>query len=114
MAYLNNLLIQTNMVFAKKRSGESQIIHFVHDISDTLNESDQTNILVMDFNKTFDKVEKGSIVFAKIMLLLPGLDPFFQTELNEMCLKARSLIPALSCLVCPRVLCWDPVCLFCM
>ena len=68
MAYLNNLLIKTNMVSAKKRSCVSHIIPFVHDISDTLNESDQTNIIVMDFNKAFDKVEKGfcrsSIVFA--------------------------------------------------
>ena len=45
------------MVSAKKLCCETQLIQFVKDISDTLNESGQTDIIVMDFSKAFDKVD---------------------------------------------------------
>ena len=46
------------MVSAKKKlSRETQLIQFVQDISDTLNESGQTDIIVMDFSKAFNKVD---------------------------------------------------------
>ena len=46
------------MVSAQKSlSCETQISQIVQDISDTLNESCQTNIIVMDFSNAFDKVD---------------------------------------------------------
>ena len=70
----------------------------------------------MDFSKAFDKVDHKMLL---LKLHLFGINNdvitwigslFFQTELNESCLKARSLTSVLSCVVCHRVLCWDPVC----
>ena len=59
MAYLDKhqLLHSNQHGFCKKLSCETQLIQFVQDISDTLNESGQTDIIVMDFSKAFDKVD---------------------------------------------------------
>ena len=60
MAYLDKyqLLHSNQHGFRKKKlSCETQLIQFVQDISDTLNESGQTDIIVMDFSKAFDKVD---------------------------------------------------------
>ena len=59
MAYLDKhqLLHSNQHGFSKKLSCETQLIQFVQDISDTLNESGQTDIIVMDFSKAFDKVD---------------------------------------------------------
>ena len=43
--------------FRRKLSCETQLIQFVQDISETLNESGQADIIVMDFSKAFDKVD---------------------------------------------------------
>ena len=57
MAYLDkyHLLHSNQHGFRKKLSCETQLIQFVQDISDTLNESGQTGIIVMDFSK--DKID---------------------------------------------------------
>ena len=59
MAYLDKhqLLHSNQHGFRKKLSCETQLVQFVQDISDTLNESGQTDIIVMDFSKAFDKVD---------------------------------------------------------
>ena len=59
MAYLDKhqLLHSNQHGFRKKLSCETQLIQFVQDISGTLNESGQTDIIVMDFSKAFDKVD---------------------------------------------------------
>ena len=61
MAYLDKyqLLHSNQHDYRKKKqqlSCEPQLIQFVQDISDTLNESSQTDIIVMAFSKAFDKV----------------------------------------------------------
>ena len=45
------------MASGKKLSCETQLIQFIQDLSDTLNEKGQTDIIVMDFSKAFDKVD---------------------------------------------------------
>ena len=59
MAYLDkhNLLHPNQHGFQKKLSCETQLIQFIQDLSDTLNEKGQTDIIVMDFSKAFDKVD---------------------------------------------------------
>ena len=60
MAYLgkHQLLHSNQHGFRKKKlSCETQLNQFVQDISDTLNESGQTDIIVMDFSKAFDKID---------------------------------------------------------
>ena len=53
----HNLLHPNQHGFRKKLSCETQLIQFIQDLSDTLNEKGQTDIIVMDFSKAFDKVD---------------------------------------------------------
>ena len=46
--------------FVKGRSCETQLIEFVDDISKNLQEGRQTDILIMDFAKAFDKVNQST------------------------------------------------------
>ena len=59
MAHLDKqkLLHPNQHGFCRKLSCETQLIQFVQDISETLNESGQADIIVMDFSKAFDKVD---------------------------------------------------------
>ena len=59
MAHLNKqkLLHPNQHGFRRKLSCETQLIQFVQEISETLNESAQADIIVMDFSKAFDKVD---------------------------------------------------------
>ena len=50
-AFLLLYFIPTNMASGKKLSCETQLIQFIQDLSDTLNEKGQTDIIVMDFTK---------------------------------------------------------------
>ena len=42
--------------FRKNRSCETQLLEFTHDVSNNLEKGKQTDVLVMDFAKAFDKV----------------------------------------------------------
>ena len=59
MAYLDehHLLHSNQHGFCKKLSCETQLIQFVQDISNSLNECGQTGSIVMDFSKAFAKVD---------------------------------------------------------
>ena len=64
MAHLDKhtLLHSNQHGFRRKLSCETMHIQFVQNISDTLNESGQTDIIVMDFSKAFDKVDHGRLL----------------------------------------------------
>ena len=56
-------LLQPNQHgFRSKLSCETQLIQFVQDISDSLNEKGQTDVIVMDFSKAFDKVDHSRLL----------------------------------------------------
>ena len=124
MAYLDkHQLFHSNQNgFRKKLSCETQLIQFVQDISDTLNESGQTDIIVMDFSKAFDKVD-----YKRVLLKLPRfginndvitwIGSFLSNRTQRVVLEGveSDTCPVMSGgLVCHRVLCWDPVCFFCI
>ena len=52
----NNILYPLQHGFRKNRSCETQLLEFVEDVSKNLSTNKQTDILVMDFAKAFDKV----------------------------------------------------------
>ena len=64
MAYLDkhNLFNPNQHGFRKKLSCETKLIQFIQDLSDTLNETGQTDIIVMDFSKAFDKVDNQRLL----------------------------------------------------
>ena len=59
MSYLdqNNLLFHNQHGFRSRVSCETQLIQFTQDLYDTLNQGGQTDVIVMDFSKAFDKVD---------------------------------------------------------
>lgn len=53
----NNLLFPNQHGFRSRVSCETQLIQFTQDLYDDLNEGGQTDVIVMDFSKAFDKVD---------------------------------------------------------
>jgi hypothetical protein len=53
---------------SKRRSCETQLIEFVDDISKNLQEGRQTDILIMDFAKAFDKVNHSLLMICSRIL----------------------------------------------
>ena len=52
----HDILYQLQHGFRKNRSCETQLLEFTDDVSKNLEEGKQTDVLVMDFAKAFDKV----------------------------------------------------------
>ena len=59
MSYLgqNNLLFHNQYGFRSRVSCETQLIQFSQDLFDTLNQGGQTDVIVMDSSRAFDKVD---------------------------------------------------------
>ena len=55
-AEVNNILYSNQHGFRKQRSCETQLIEFLEEVSTNLDEGKQTDVLIMDFAKAFDKV----------------------------------------------------------
>ena len=53
----NSILYPLQHGFRKGRSCETQLIEFMDDLTSNLEEGHQTDILIMDFAKAFDKVD---------------------------------------------------------
>ena len=52
----NGILYQLQHGFRRNRSCETQLIEFIDDLTKNLQEGLQTDVLIMDFAKAFDKV----------------------------------------------------------
>jgi hypothetical protein len=53
----NNILYTNQHGFRSKLSCETQLIQFIQDLQDTINVGKQTDVIIMDFSKAFDKVD---------------------------------------------------------
>ena len=58
----NNLLSQYQHGFRSKHSCETQIISFTQEVHDNLEQGQQTDVIVMDFSKAFDKVDHHKLI----------------------------------------------------
>ena len=52
----NNIIFPLQFGFQKNMSCEQQLLGFVSDLHNNLDEGNQTDVLIMDFSKAFDKV----------------------------------------------------------
>ena len=59
----NNILYSLQHGFRSSRSCESQLLSFTDDVSKNLNNNSQTDILIMDFSKAFDKVDHSLLCY---------------------------------------------------
>ena len=76
----NTLLLQYQHGFRSKHSCESQLISFTQEVYDNLENSNQTYIIVMDFSKTFDKVEHNKLIYKLSAL---GVQPLATRLINS-------------------------------
>lgn len=58
----NNVLSPKQHGFRSKHSCETQLIGFSQEIADSLDQGQQTDVIVMDFSKAFDKVDHHKLV----------------------------------------------------
>ena len=58
----HNILYPLQHGFRSKRSCETQLVEFVDDITINMSNGKQTDILIMDFSKAFDKVSNSLLV----------------------------------------------------
>jgi hypothetical protein len=58
----NNILYPLQHGFRSKRSCKTQLLEFVDDVSSNMSSGKQTDVLVMDFSKTFDKVSHSLLI----------------------------------------------------
>jgi hypothetical protein len=58
----NNLLSQYQHGFRSKHSCETQLISFTQEVFDNLENGKQTDVIVMDFSKAFDKVDHNKLI----------------------------------------------------
>ena len=61
----NNILYNLQHRFRSKRSTETQLITFTHDMLNNLKEGKQTNVIIMDFAKAFDKVSHWRLILKQ-------------------------------------------------
>ena len=64
----NDLLSPFQHGFRSKHSYETQLISFSQEIYDNLEAGKQTDLIVMDFSKAFDKVDHNLIVYTLLKL----------------------------------------------
>ena len=63
----NNLLSQYQHGFRSEHSCESQLISFTQEVYDNLENGNQTDIIVMDFSKAFDKVDHNINLYTNYL-----------------------------------------------
>ena len=61
-ASTHNILYHLQHGFRDKRSCETQLLEIQNNIVANMNNGKQTNVIVMDFAKAFDKVEHGRFI----------------------------------------------------
>ena len=68
----NNILFHNQHGFRSRVSCETQLIQFTQDLYDTLNQGGQTDVIVMDFSKAFDKVDHQRLLLKLLRLGING------------------------------------------
>ena len=58
----NNILYHLQYGFREKKSCETQLLEFVHDLACDMQGGGQTVVLIMDFSKAFDKVGHQGLI----------------------------------------------------
>ena len=69
----NNILSQYQHGFRSEHSCESQLISFTQEVYDNLENGNQTDIIVMDFSKAFDKVDHYKLIYKLSALVIHPL-----------------------------------------
>ena len=82
----NNLLSQYQHGLRSEHSCESQLFSFTQEVYDNLENGNQTDTIVMDFSKAFDKVDHNKLIYKLSAL---GIHPL-KTRWIKSFLKCRT------------------------
>ena len=121
MSYLNqnNLLFHNQHWFRSRVSCETQLIQFSLDLYDTLKQGGQTDVIVMDFRKAFDKVDHQRLLLKLHRLgintiVIVWIKSFSSGRSHRVWSSTvNSLVPAQYCLGCHRDPYLGPACFSC-
>ena len=69
----NDLLNPIQHGFQSKHSCETQLVNFTQEIFDNLENGKQTDLIIMDFSKAFDKVDHNLLIYKLFNLDLVNL-----------------------------------------
>ena len=101
----NSLLFHNQHGFRSRGGCETQLIQFTQDLYDTLNQGGQTDVIIMDFSKAFDKVDHQRLLLKLQHDCYCGLSPSYRVDHRVW----SCLVPAQFCLGCHRDPCLGPV-----
>ena len=59
----NKILFELQHGFRHNRSCETQLLSFIQELSETDNKTIQTDLIIMDFAKVFDKVPHRRLLY---------------------------------------------------
>ena len=114
---MNDILYLLQHGFRKFRSCKTQLIEFIDDVTRNLDDSKQTDVLIMDFPKAFDKVSH-SLLIHKLKHLRGKVNNWIESFLSGrthaviILLRVNNLHTSLLILGCYRVQSLAQVC-FC-
>ena len=88
---------------------ESQLIRFSQEIFDNLEDGKQTDLIIMDFSKTFDKVDHNLLIYKLFNLgvnckTVSWIKSFLKNRNQTVVVEGKQ-----SCQVSPKDLYWGPV-----
>ena len=95
-----NILTEEQHGFRQFRSCETQLIATIHDLAENLNNGKQTDIILLDFTKAFDKVPHGHLCSKLNQLgingsLLSWIKCFLADRYQQVTINGESSSPAL-------------------
>ena len=92
-----------NIVFLSKHSCETQLVNFTQEIFDNLEIGKQTDLIIMDFSKAFDKVDHNSLIYKLFNLgenlnTVSWIKSFFQNRSQSVVVEGKqsSSVPVMS------------------
>jgi hypothetical protein len=106
-----NILYPFQHGFRKFRSSETQLIEFIDNVTRNLDDGKQTDVLIMDFSKVFDKVSHSLLINKLKHYGIRGkVNNWIESFLRQSLLRLKNLHTSLSILECPRARSFDQVC----
>ena len=92
----HNILYPLQHGFRRSRSCETQLLEFVDDVSKNIEKSTQTDILIMDFSKAFDKVSHNLLIHKLNYYGIQGktnrwINSFFKIPHSSCCSRGGDL-----------------------
>ena len=95
-----NILTEEQHGFRQFRSCETQLIATIHDLAENLNNGKQTDVILLDFTKAFDKVPHGHLCSKLNQLgingsLLSWIKCFLADRYQQVTINGEKSSPAL-------------------